>query len=127
MLASIGRDALTELLKEQDVASPSIEIGGHRARFRESSEREWLTAFGKITVSRRAYRGDGPSAPSVVPLDQACGMTGRFMTPDVEAMAAIGMAMLTANEVSLLLAKTLPHKLREPVAQTIDHSTPIGW
>jgi hypothetical protein len=34
MLASIGRDALTQLLKEQDVASPSIEVDGRRARFR---------------------------------------------------------------------------------------------
>ena len=35
-------------------------------------------------------------------------MTGRFLTPDVEEMAAIGMAMLTANETALLLSKTLP-------------------
>jgi len=83
MLAGIGRDALTRLLKERDVASPSIEVDGRRARFRESSECEWITAFGKIPVPRRTYRGDGPSAPSVVPLDQACGMTNRFMTPDV--------------------------------------------
>ena len=50
MLAGIGRDALTRLLKEHDMASPSIEIDGRRARFRESSEREWLTAFGKDTI-----------------------------------------------------------------------------
>lgn len=108
MLAGIGRDALSQLLKDQDVGSPCIEVGGRRARFRGTSRREWLTAFGKITVSRRTYRGDGPAAASAVPLDQACGMTGRFMTPDVEEMAATSMAMLTASETELLLAKTLP-------------------
>ena len=108
MLAGIGRDALSHLLKERDVASPSIEADGRRARFRGASKCEWLTPFGKISVSRRTYRGDGPSALSVVPLDEACGMTGRFMTPDVEEMAATSMAMLTANETALLLSKTLP-------------------
>ena len=34
MLAGIGRDALSHLLKERDVASPSIEADGRRARFR---------------------------------------------------------------------------------------------
>ena len=108
MLAGIGRDALTRLLKEQDVANPSIVVDGRRARFRESSEREWITAFGKIPVPRRAYREDGPSTSRVVPLDQACGMTNRFMTPDVEEMVATSMAMLTANETALLLSKMLP-------------------
>src|SRR5690606_36659915 len=108
MLAGIGRYALSHLLKERDVASPRIEADGRRARFRGASKCEWLTPLGKIPVSRRTYRGDGPSALSVVPLAEACGMTGRFMPPDVEEMAATSMAMLTANETALLLSTTLP-------------------
>jgi len=145
MLDGIGRDALLGLLKERDVASPSIDVDGRCARFRESSEREWLTAFGKIPVPRRAYRGDGPSAPSAVPLDQACGMTDRFMTPDVEEMVATSMAMLAANETALLLSKMLPEgpsataiqnavrrlgveidEQREEIEQTIESDAPLS-
>ncbi len=145
MLASIGRDALTRLLREQDMARPSIEVDGRRARFRGISKCEWHTAFGKISVSRRTYRGDGPSAPSAVPLDQSCGMAGRFMTPDVEEMAATSMAMLTANETALLLAKTLPEapsataiqnavrrlgveidEQREAIEQTVESDAPLS-
>jgi hypothetical protein len=71
-------------------------------------EREWLTPFGKVRINRRTYRGDGAGAASAVPLDDACGMRGRYMTADVEEMVAFASAMLTARETEQLLAKTLP-------------------
>jgi len=108
MFDGLGREAVTQLLSNQDPARAGIDVDGCRMRFRDVSKRAWLTVFGKITASRRVFRADGRGAASVVPLDQACGMSGRYMTPDVEEMAAIGMAMLTASEVELLLAKTLP-------------------
>jgi hypothetical protein len=78
-----------------------------------------LTPFGKVTVVRRTYRGDGPGKGSAVPLDDACGMRDRFMTPDVEEMAAVGAAMLTAAEVELILSKALPEG---PSATAIQNS-----
>lgn len=108
LLASVGREAFVQVLESKDSVRPAIDVGGERLRYRGMAEREWLTPFGLTPVLRRTYRGDGPGKGSVVPLDDACGMRGRFMTPDIEEMAAVGAAMLTATEVELLLSKALP-------------------
>lgn len=108
LLAGIGREALTQIVEDRDDPRATVEVDGRRLRYRGMSEREWLTPFGKITVLRRTYRGDGPSTKTSTPLDALCGMLGRYMTPDVEEMAAFSSAMLTANETEQLLAKTLP-------------------
>jgi hypothetical protein len=108
LLAVIGRDALVGALESADAPSPTAERDGQRLRYRGLADCEWLTAFGRITVRRRVYRGAGRGAASAVPLDEACGMQGRFMTADLEELAALGMAMLTAREVEQLLGRTLP-------------------
>jgi hypothetical protein len=63
--------------------------------------------MGKVTVSRHTYRGEGPDALPLAPLDAACGISGRFMTPEVEEMAEHPAAMETPREVHGL-------RLREP-------------
>ena len=65
MLDGIGRDAITQILIDQDEVLASIEVAGCRLRFREVSERNWLTSFGQITAQRRICRGDRAGAPSV--------------------------------------------------------------
>lgn len=107
LLAAVGRETLTSVLGSLDAPRAAIEVDGQRLRYRGMRESEWLTPFGKVPVLRRTYRGDGRGAASAVPLDDACGMRGRYMTPDVEEMAAFGSAMLTARETEQLLAKTL--------------------
>ena len=52
------------------------------------------------------YRGEGLGAASFAPLDIACGMSGRFMTPNVEEVAPYAAALVTAREVNPLLAKS---------------------
>jgi hypothetical protein len=100
LLAAIGREAFKQVLLSKDqVLQPAVVVAGERLRYRGMAECEWLTPFGKVTVLLRTYRGDGPGKGSAVPLDDACGMRDRFMTPDVEEMAAVGAAMLTTAEV----------------------------
>lgn len=106
--AAIGREAVTSMLERQDLPRAAILVGDQRLRYRGMCEREWLTPFGRVRVVRRTYRGDGAVALCAVPLDEACGMRGRYMTPDVEEMAAFAAAMLTAREAEQLLAKALP-------------------
>jgi len=108
VFAAIGRETVTSVLESRDLPHAAIEVDGQRLRFRGVREREWLTPFGKVRVNRRTYRGDGAGAAGAVPLDDACGMRGRYMTPDVEEMVAFAAAMLTARETEQLLAKTLP-------------------
>jgi hypothetical protein len=108
VLAAIGRETLEQVLQAKDAARASIEVGGERRRYRGTVAAEWLTPFGKAAVPRRTYRADGRGKSTSVPLDDACGMRDRFMTADVEEMAAIGMAMLTAPEVEQILDRALP-------------------
>ena len=108
LLDGVGRQSLTEVLEMIDEPLARFEHEAEVLRYRGQAEREWLTAMGKITVARRTYRGDGSGAKGVVPLDLACGMTNRFMTPDVEEMSMYATAMVTPREAEQLLAKTLP-------------------
>lgn len=121
LLAGIGRETIEQILRAKDEARPAVEIGEERLRYRGTSAAEWLTPFGKITVLRRTYRADGAGKGSAVPLDDACGMRGRFMTADVEEMAAVGMAMLTAPEVEQILAKALPEGPSATAIQNAAH------
>ena len=108
LLAAVGRQSLRETLELLDAPRACVEHNGESLRYRERAAREWMTAMGKIRVTRRTFRGDGAVADSLVPLDVACGMSGRFMTPDVEEMAMHAAALVTPREVEQLLAKALP-------------------
>jgi len=108
LVSALGAEAVTQTLEMLDVVQPRVEVDGQRLRYRGSSSREWLTVFGKVAVARRTYRGDGPGAGKHIPLDEACGMSGRYMTPDVEEMAAMALAMLTQNEAEQIVGKVLP-------------------
>jgi len=116
LVSALGAEAVTQTLEMLDVAQPSVEVDGRRLRYRGPAIREWLTVFGKVEVARRIYRGDGPGAGKHIPIDDACGMSGRFMTPDVEEMSAMALAMLTQGEAELIVGKLLP---RGPSATAI--------
>jgi hypothetical protein len=121
LLAAIGRETLGQILQAKDAARSSIDVAGERLRYRGMSESEWLTPLGRITLPRRVYRADGRGKANTVPLDDACGMRGRFMTPDVEEMATLAMAMLTAPEVEQILAKALPEGPSATAIQNAAH------
>lgn len=121
LLAAVGRDAVVQTIEALDAPRPAVERDGQLLRYRGLSDREWLTAMGKVTLRRRVYRADGVGAASVVPLDEACGMVDRFMTVDIEEMAALGMAMLTAPEVEQVLAKALPEGPSATAIQRVAH------
>jgi hypothetical protein len=64
--------------------------------------------FGNIAVPWRTYRANGCGKTTALPLDDACGMRGRFVIANVEELAALGMTMLTSAEVGLELEKEAP-------------------
>ena len=96
-LAGIGCETIEQVLKSHDSADSRIEQDRGVLRYRESTGMRWLTSFGRVKVTRRIYRPDGRGTVSFAPLDEACGMCGLFMTPDVEEMVAFDAAMLTAT------------------------------
>lgn len=103
--AAAALEVLVAIVESADVASPTIERDGRSFRFRGSVPKQWLTPFGLATIERRYYASDGGG---VVPLDAMCGMTGRFMTPEVEEMVAFASSAMTPCEVEQILQKMLP-------------------
>ena len=102
-----GRQALQSSIAACEQERPGVERDGFLYRFKMVSEKEWLTPFGKIVIARRLYQPDG-GGTCLVPLDEACGMVERYMTPDVEEISAFAAALLVPDEVHTLLGKVLP-------------------
>jgi len=108
--AASATAALETLVAVVEAADPvESTIGDERGthRFRGVATKEWLTPFGVAKVSRRYYAGEGP-ARCLVPLDVLMGMVGRYLTPEVEEMAAFASGAMTPCEVEQFLAKVLP-------------------
>ncbi len=120
LVNAVGLEALVQRVEQEDEAAAVVEVHGERLRYRGREEKEWLTPFGKAKVARRRYaRQDG--GLSVVPLDEACGMTGQFMTPEVREMVAFSAALMTAREVEQLLGKALPEGPSATAVQRVVH------
>ena len=103
----LGRKALEVVIAAAESGDEIIEHNGDRYRFKQVTPKKWLTPFGHIVVDRRYYQQDR-GGDGLAVIDLRCGMVDRYMTPDVEEMAAFGAAMLTPAEVESLLGKALP-------------------
>jgi len=113
-------EAFLPALEQRDIPQRIIEENGQRYRFKEIVHKSWLTVFGKATIPRRYYQQDS-GGQGIHPLDECVGMVGKFMTPDVEEMAAYATALLTPSEVEQLLGKVLPEgPSRHAVQRTAD-------
>jgi hypothetical protein len=105
--AAAALEALVAVAQAADVVTPTIEVDGQPIRYRGKSCKQWLTPFGIAEVERRYYASDEGDG-GVAPLDALCGMTGRFMTPDVEEMVAFASSAMSPGDVEEFLKKTLP-------------------
>ncbi len=103
----LGRKALEGVIANAESAEDVLQRGGRRHRFKQVTAKNWVTPFGRISVGRRYYQRDS-GGDGFAPIDVRCGMVDRFMTADVEEMAAFTAAMLTPSEVECLLGMTLP-------------------
>lgn len=108
VLASAGRQAFVRFVDLQDEPDDLFEHGGEGYRFKQVSMKEWLTPFGVVQVDRRYFQPDA-GGDGVAPIDLLCGMSGRFMTPDVEEAVAFASANLSPGFTRALFAKVLPH------------------
>lgn len=107
-LHECGREAFVETMHSLD--HPRTEVvdeDGKRHRFKKASRKEWFTPFGRVSVDRRYYQPDA-GGKGIVPLDQSCGMAGRYFTPDIEELTAHACSMLVPSEVREVLSKALP-------------------
>ena len=112
-LDAIGRAGFLRLAQAGEVAAETLVGEGRIYRFKQVVDKEWMSLWGKVAVPRRLYQEDH-GGPSRVPLDERCGMSGRFMVPELERVTAFLGARLVAAEVEDSLGEVLP----EPPSRT---------
>ncbi len=105
--AEAALSAMVAVVESMDTREAVVVVDGDPHRFRDVAPKQWLSPFGLATIKRRYYASDD-HAGGVVPLDAQCGMTDRFMTPEVEEMVAFACSAMTPCEVEQIMAKALP-------------------
>jgi hypothetical protein len=85
------------LLESYEVRERSIEVNGEEYRLKRAVEKEYLTPFGPMKVSRNLYQ-NASDTKSHIPLESAWGMTGEFMTTEVQEAALYSSAFMTPEE-----------------------------
>lgn len=105
--ANAALSAMVTVIESMDEHRTAVVVDGEPCRFKGVAAKQWLTPFGLATVKRRYY-ASASGAGGVVPLDAQCGMTSRFMTPEVEEMVAFACSAMTPCEVEQIMAKALP-------------------
>ena len=98
--------AFVAIVESRDMATPSRQLQGRSCRYKETVHKDWFTPFGVVNIARRTYASDG-HAGRIVPLDDLWGMTGRYLTPEVEEFVTYASATNTPAEVEQLLHKML--------------------
>tara|TARA_B100000315_G_scaffold241529_1_gene262494 strand:- start:64 stop:1491 length:1428 start_codon:yes stop_codon:yes gene_type:complete len=112
-LDDIGRAGFQLLTQACEIADDTLVSDGRVYRFKQMVDKKWMTLWGKVVVPRRLYQADR-GGPSRVPLDERCGMSGRFMVPELERVTAFLGARLVPAEVEDSLGELLP----EPPSRT---------
>jgi len=118
VLASAGQRAFTEIVTTAEEHGDVLEHAGRRHRFKQPSTKEWLTPFGSVQIERRYFQPDEGGC-GLAPLDLRCGMSGRFMTPDVEEAVALASADLSPAATRDLLGKVLVHAPSEKAIRNV--------
>jgi hypothetical protein len=116
-LDQVGRAGFQRLAQACEVAAETMVSDGRRYRFKQVVDKEWMTLWGKVVMPRRLYQADRGGA-SRVPLDERCGMAGRFMVPELERVTAFLGARLVPAEVEESLWEVLPER---PSRTAIQH------
>lgn len=114
-LEDIGRAGFQRLAQACEVDDDTMMAAGRAVRFKQG--KEWMTLWGKVIIPRRLYQADH-GGPSRVPLDERCGMSGRFMVPELERVTAFLCARLVPAEVEDSLREMLPES---PSRTAIQH------
>jgi hypothetical protein len=118
VLAKAGRRAFTEIVRTAEEHEDIVEHDGRWHRFKQPSRKEWLTPFGLVQIERRYFQPDEGGCGHA-PLDHRCGMSGRFMTPDVEEAVALASADLSPAATRDLLARVLVHAPSEKAIRNV--------
>lgn len=117
-----AKAAFRVYLESKEETRDVLGVGGELYRFKYTSERSFLSPWGKVRVGRRLYQN--AKDKTHIPLEAAWGMSGEFMMAEVREAVAYATAHLTSAEAAKLLRKTSqfhPHRTQiEAAIKSID-------
>lgn len=116
-LAKAGAAGYRTFLKSYEEHADVVVAQGEVFRFKSEREKEFLTPFGKMVLSRRCYQ-NAQDTKSHVPLDAAWGMEDQYMAPQVREAVLFSCAHVTPEETAMLLEKSA---MFTPHATAIKH------
>lgn len=100
----ISQEVFRQWLLQFECQEETIEKDGKIYRYKMNSEKEFMTRFGKIIISRRLYQQDHGDK-TLVPLD-AWGVEEQYASPDVREAILFMTALMTPCETESCLKKT---------------------
>jgi hypothetical protein len=113
-----AREGLAGFIQAYESGQETVERDGLTYRSKGTDTKVFLTIFGEIVVPRRRY-AHWNGGLSVVPLDEAWGMQGRYATPEVTGHVLLASSMLPAGEVSELLGRMCPFRPSASLVQDL--------
>jgi hypothetical protein len=96
-IAQAGMAGYRAFLGSYEVHEPVIEADGEEFRKKGPVEKEYLTPFGPMVLSRNLYQ-NASDTKSRIPLEAAWGMNGEFMTVEVREAVLYSSAFMTPDE-----------------------------
>lgn len=91
-------------LESHEIREQSIGVNGEEYRLKGPVEKEYLTPFGPMTLSRNLFQ-NASDTKSHIPMEAAWGMTGEFMTVEVQEAVLYSCAFMTPAEVQTQFRK----------------------
>lgn len=116
-LQGAGTAALRTFLEAYEVDETPKNVDGVLYRFKQQSEKTFLTPFGEMTLFRNLFQAD-EGGPSYVPVDIQWGMVGEYATVEVREAILYAITLSTPEETVQLLGKAA---LFQPSATAIKH------
>lgn len=113
-----ARAGLASLLEGYNSEEETLERDGLTYRFKGLDSKTFLTIFGEIDINRSRYC-HWKGGPSIVPLDEAWEMQGRYATPEVTEHLLLAVSMLPPSEASELIGRMCPYHPSPSLIQDI--------
>jgi len=110
-LALGGVEGLKTYLAESETHENTVVHDNQKYQFNRTSNKEFQTPFGKMTLPRRLYQNE--NGESFVPLDHAWNMENHFATIEVRESVLFALALMPASEARQLFQKCSLYNVAE--------------
>ena len=122
LLQVAGQELTAQLLRQQEVSAPQIEVGEQIYYCKEASVGHYQTLYGPLAMARHLYQTSAGGA-TLCPLEAKCQFQFGSATPLLAEVISFKVASATAREVAADLAKshglTLSASYVQAVAQAV--------